>query len=163
MKIIRNYRRKKLAKFRAEIHRQYRKEYKEKLEKIEQFHIAENMNLITKNKKETESLHEFYKTEINTVRTQEAAKWKALLDERDSEIEKLRNEKDDRKESYKSFAQIVQDFEEMCVAAEIQYTAAGNYINKGQQKLLTGFNQLNDFKLKYNKIMPKTIDQIKEK
>src|SRR4030043_2059049 len=138
MKIIKNWKNKRRLKWQADIRKQYRKEFEDKLKKSEFQKDYECELKLTDKDKLMDALHEHYKKEIETVRIQTDTKWKALLDERDAEIDKLRKEKESNREFLNKFAKMVQDFELTYTTTRIELEGAGEYMQKAQQKLLRG-------------------------
>jgi len=151
MKIIKNWRKKSRVRWQSGIRKQYRKEFELKLQKEIDIKDAAIKNI-----------HVHYKSEIHMVRRQEGDKWKALLEERDDEITKLRENKENIREAVKKFEKMKQDFEETFTVTRLELESAGNYIKKGQQKLLTGSVSWERFSDQYKKTMPKVQDKLME-
>jgi hypothetical protein len=162
MKLIKNWKNKWRVKFKSKVRREYRKEADEKIaQAIRQNEINTERTLQEKDK-EIDKLHEHYKKEIDSVRVQTVNYWKNLLTERDNRIALLENDKLKVREEIQEFKQLVQDFESMYANTKIEIEAAGQYIKKGQQKLLRGSGEWETFTGKYTKALPKIQNKLGE-
>jgi hypothetical protein len=162
MKLLKKWRQDWRIKFKARIRKEYRKKFEKKLRE-EMLVISDSRDAaIALKDKEISELHLHYKREIEIVRTQEANKWKTLLEERDSEIHRLRKEKEERREAILKFEQMVQDFETSYTSTRVKIGAAGEYVKKAEQSLLSSSGEWDSFTNIYRKQFPKIQEQLKE-
>ena len=162
MKIIDNWRKNWKIKYKAKTRKEYRQKYEKKyLEKTSQ--IEKDKEIFAQAKiKEIENLHDHYKIEIDQVRIRTENYWKNLLNERDERINSLENDNFKRRESIIKFAQMIQDFETNFTTTKIEVEAAGEYVKKAEQKLLTGSGSWEIFFSKYRKDFPRIQEKLKE-
>lgn len=174
MKLISGWRKKRKLKKEADLRKLYRKDYAKKLhEKVVEFEKEKELykyefqkdkeTYILEYHKEKENLHEHYKKEIDVVRDQTDNKWRPLLENRDIEIDKLRKDKENRREAIDKFEQMKQDFETTFTLTRIKTMASGELIQKANQSLLSGADEWERFVLDYNRTFPKIQDKLKEK
>lgn len=151
MKLIKNVRKRQMAKFQKKTELYYKKKYEEKINVLIADHADEIAKILKRKDQAIEKKFEWFELELQKASGQERKKYEIVLNERNKEIQRLREFISSHKQLFDSVGLKEDDVDNTIKKINHRFERGLNQIAEGFQIMQLAQKDIEDCKRKYLK------------